>query len=848
MTGSFTFIPIIGLFCYAFLFITLLAAKKSKMINAFLLVLVAMILWTGGSFLMRLQFWPSLKFWYDISILGLLLLGFSMFRFACEFVGSKKMGLQLFWAVTLVLMNLINITTGFFLKAPHPVKELNGQIAFIYDTTWPVIFFFLLFGLITLQMFTIFFKYCKRDQLSRKQFMPIFLGILIMFAGHVAFLFPAMSGFPTDLLAGVLTAFCIFYALYRRRLFRLTLLFSRGSCYAMSGGLSLVLFVNLLGSMETFIDTRLPEIATYKTLILALTFTFLTSLIYTTMKKFMDAVFIKDEMNTAENLKEFSLAVSKSLQINKILEYLIDIIQKSIPVKCVYVCIANEDNGAFTIEHSTSPLNSKTFCLSKDSPIVAWLLENDGCLLMKDFKRMVGYRAVWETEKAEMRELAIECFVPLKDESGLVGIILLSEKEHGKAYTCDDLTFLSSVDSIGSIAVKNSRLYQKAYMEARTDELTGLLNRKYFYETIQCEYEKSVDHALTLMIFNLDDFKLYNQLYGNKEGDRALQKVAQILKASVGSDKYIARYSGKEFAVILPQYDPLAAQKLAENIRAQILNIDKGNSHDCFKTLTVSVGICSTPYVAHNVQQLIHYADLAVYNIKRSGKNAVMLYSGDSEAPVERKKAEDHKVEKVYSEYANTIFALTAAIDTKDHYTFNHSENVGYYASELAYALGMNAECVEIVKEAALLHDIGKIGIPEHILNKPGKLTAEEYTIMKGHVENSIGIIKHLPSLDYVIPAVLGHHERYDGTGYPRGIAGEDIPIMARILCVADSFDAMISKRSYKKAFSVDTALERLEAAACKQFDPQLVTLFVRLVKTGVIKTITEDDAPQAAL
>jgi putative nucleotidyltransferase with HDIG domain len=132
---------------------------------------------------------------------------------------------------------------------------------------------------------------------------------------------------------------------------------------------------------------------------------------------------------------------------------------------------------------------------------------------------------------------------------------------------------------------------------------------------------------------------------------------------------------------------------------------------------------------------------------------------------------------------------LTAAIDTKDHYTFNHSKNVAYYAGELARAYGMNENCIEIVKEAGLLHDVGKIGIPENILNKPGRLSSEEYEVMKTHVENSIGIIRHLPSLDYVIPAVLGHHERYDGKGYPDG-SREKTFLMARILCWADSFDA----------------------------------------------------------
>ena len=164
-------------------------------------------------------------------------------------------------------------------------------------------------------------------------------------------------------------------------------------------------------------------------------------------------------------------------------------------------------------------------------------------------------------------------------------------------------------------------------------------------------------------------------------------------------------------------------------------------------------------------------------------------------------------------------------------------------ATALARTLGMNEDMIEIIHQAALLHDVGKIGIPESVLNKAGSLTDEEYEMIKGHVEASIDIIRHLPSLDYVIPAVIGHHERYDGKGYPRRIAGEDIPLTARILCVADSFDAMTSIRCYKKAFPVKVAREKLIQDAGKQFDPELVRKFVECLDNGTINLVKAEEA-----
>ena len=147
---------------------------------------------------------------------------------------------------------------------------------------------------------------------------------------------------------------------------------------------------------------------------------------------------------------------------------------------------------------------------------------------------------------------------------------------------------------------------------------------------------------------------------------------------------------------------------------------------------------------------------------------------------------------------------------------------------------------IEIVRQAALLHDIGKIGIPETVLNKNGKLTEEEYEQMQGHVEAAVGIIRYLPALDYIIPAVIGHHERYDGRGYPRRIGGEDIPLLARILCIADSFDAMTSKRCYKEAVSLERGIEILTEEAGRQFDPKLVPVFVAELERGSIQLASQ--------
>lgn len=847
MTKDYAFISTIALVCYVFLLLTFLAAKKNKLIHTFMLVLICMIVWTGGSFGMRSLFWPGVDFWYHVSILGLTLAPYAFFRFSQEFVGVSTPFWCKFWLILACFANGFNILTSSLLAPPELVTAADGTVSFIYHITWKVLILYgVTFG-VSVQMFYLLWKQGKQDEMIRHQFIPVVAGILLLYVGNVVIFLPWFKGIPVDILAGVVNVFCLFYVLYARRMFKLTLLVSKGSCYMIAAVCSLALFSNTAFPLYRFLRTNFQFEETTGILLISVIFLAATLLIYQLLKQLIDKVFIREEIARSETLKEFSTAVSKSLKIDEILDTMVQVIQDTIGVKKVYVCLPNRTGSEYAVTYSTSPLDKRSYYFKADNPIVLWLIQHNSSLLLKDFRRTVAYKSMWEEEKSMLQNLEIECLVPLMEERMLVGFIMLTGKEKNANFTYDDLNFLDSIRAISSIAVKNSHLYEKVYLEARTDDLTNLLNRKYFYEILEreLEQEQKRNGSLSLILVSVDDFKLYNQLYGTEEGDQALRQVALVMQACVGENGYIARYNGKEFAVILPQYDVLAAKAVANNIRQQVVDINKQQRNPLYrqKVLTVSAGICSIPYAASNMKQLMDNADLALYQAKRSGKNKVVIYS-IGEVRDDRANAAEGGTgyqEGIYSEYASTIYALTATIDTKDHYTFSHSKNVSAYATNFARCYGLNGESVAIIQEAGLLHDIGKIGIPEHILNKPGRLEAEEYEIMKQHVENSIGIIRHLPSLDYVIPAVIGHHERWDGNGYPRRIAGEDIPLSARILCIADSFDAMVSRRSYKEPYSVEKALQIIEKEAGHQFDPKLAPLFVQMVREGTIRPNLEE-------
>jgi putative nucleotidyltransferase with HDIG domain len=241
--------------------------------------------------------------------------------------------------------------------------------------------------------------------------------------------------------------------------------------------------------------------------------------------------------------------------------------------------------------------------------------------------------------------------------------------------------------------------------------------------------------------------------------------------------------------------------------------------------VTMSLGIASFPADGAVVEDLVQAADAALYQAKQSGGNQTAVFSQLVVSPL------GNAVTRICEEKTtlNAIRALVTAVDTRDHYTEQHSHQVALYATELAAAAGLSQSKIAVLKTAAMLHDIGKISVPDDILNKSGALNREECRILQNHSSTGVIIISHISSLIECIPIILHHHERFDGSGYPDKLKGEEIPLEARILSIADAFSAMMSVRPHRKALSIDEAIEELKRGSGTQFDPGLAALFIPL-------------------
>jgi len=373
----------------------------------------------------------------------------------------------------------------------------------------------------------------------------------------------------------------------------------------------------------------------------------------------------------------------------------------------------------------------------------------------------------------------------------------------------------------GAAQSRLSRQHRELLEATRRDALTGMLNHGAVVGLLADEIEaaRAGDRRIGVALVDIDNFRLFNDTHGHEAGDVVLLRVAEVVRAH-GADGHVARYGPDEFLILQPGADAAEMEAAAGRLRAALeaVHVQFGRSERL--PVSVSAGICGFPEHGASVTDLLSAAAVALSEAKASGGDSVRVAQAGEE-------------QRVVSGSLDVLQGLVIAVDTKDRYTKRHSEDVARYAVFLARRLGLDDEMLRTIQLAGLLHDIGKVGIPDVILRKPSKLTAQEFAIFQQHVALGDAIVRDVPNAELVRAGIRHHHERWDGGGYLEGLAGEAIPRIGRILAVADAFSAMTTTRPYRKALPVAEALRRLGDAAGSQLEEHLVATFITGIETA---------------
>jgi diguanylate cyclase (GGDEF)-like protein/putative nucleotidyltransferase with HDIG domain len=381
--------------------------------------------------------------------------------------------------------------------------------------------------------------------------------------------------------------------------------------------------------------------------------------------------------------------------------------------------------------------------------------------------------------------------------------------------------------------VRLARQHEEIIEAGRRDALTDLLNHGTVVGLLAEDIEAARRSAgrIGVAIVDIDNFRLFNDTHGHDAADDVLLRVAGLvgdLASAAGGN--VARYGPDEFLIVRPGIGTREMRDLVDGLQDELrqLAVQVGDSENL--PVTASVGICAYPEHGASVTDLLSAAALAVSEAKASGGDAVC------EARVGEEK------QMVVGGF-DVLQGLVIAVDTKDRYTKRHSEDVARYAVFLARRLGLDEEMCETIRLAGLLHDIGKIGIPDVVLRKPSKLTADEYAMFQQHVALGDAIVRDVPNAETVRAGIRHHHERWDGRGYLEGLEGEEIPMIGRLLAVVDAFSAMTTTRPYRKALPVEEALKRLGDAAGSQLEESIVASFIAGIESDADAPLPGDEA-----
>jgi diguanylate cyclase (GGDEF)-like protein len=364
---------------------------------------------------------------------------------------------------------------------------------------------------------------------------------------------------------------------------------------------------------------------------------------------------------------------------------------------------------------------------------------------------------------------------------------------------------------------------------ATSDPLTGLLNHRAMVAALDHELERAhrYNRPFALLFIDIDHFKALNDGCGHSVGDGALREFASVVGAALRGADVLGRWGGEEFLAILPETDGDAAADVAERVRSIVAGHTLATVTGL--RMTCSVGVACSPQDSTDRDSLIDAADRAMYAAKRLGRNQVRLTSDPAVGALENDPGTAGTREE--TALIGTVEALATLVQARDHYTGFHIDAVSRLSAKLGEWLGLPAEQVYALRLGGWLHDIGKVAISDAILQKPARLTEEEWVLMRTHPIVGADVVSRVPGLRMLAQMIRAHHERWDGHGYPDGLAGEEIPLSARIIAVADSFRAMTTERPYQRARSTEDALAEMRRCSGTQFDPVIVEALIGVLE-----------------
>ena len=634
--------------------------------------------------------------------------------------------------------------------------------------------------------------------------------------------FTPLGRYPIDIAGNGISALLIAYAILRHNLLDIRVAVRKGLLYSIptvliSTGYFLVIFLAL--RLFNFYSG-------FGIFILALFVAILTALVAQPIRdkaqSWIDRLFFREKYDSGLMMQRLSSQAASVLDLNRISNMILEETTSILHIEKAAFLLKQADSDDFLLTAQKGMGATALIRFGKSHPIVLWFANHDQPITSHDLSVTPQFKSLWGREREELDSLAAELFIPLRVKGELVGIFAVGSKRSEEGYSQDDQLTLTTLANQTAVAIENARLYTAE--QHRREELSKLYEMS--RSLVVSDDIDSVANSITLHAVE-SVHTTFARILTKETGDEYLCRAIYPIR-SIGNEldkgtiepssikDYYDQAVNQGKALVLDREDPT----LSETDRKDLF---RGSCKSlCISPLQVgeeSVGLLvlgearSSPRESFNADKLKLVN--AISDQAASALRRVLLH------------------EQLEESFVQTVVALAKAIDVRDTYTQNHSQRMAELTDAIGRKLDLEEVQIQSIHWAALLHDIGKIGVPDEILRKAGPLTIQERSEMRHHPKIGAGIVAPIKKMARVAPIIVAHHERYDGTGYPNGLKNEQIPLEARILTVVDAYIAITDERVYRKARNHEEAVAELKKFSGSQFDPRVVEVFLEVVGDG---------------